>query len=93
MTKLISLFNWQLKTTFREFNDEEHGARRLQLSMKYITEYFKDKISKVRKNLKDEVSVYLPNCICRSNKLKVEAGGRDDGGQKDARETSRVRGW
>ncbi|KAJ7872840.1 hypothetical protein B0H14DRAFT_2721390, partial [Mycena olivaceomarginata] len=44
----------ELKTTFREFNDEEHGARRLQLSMKYITEYFKDKISKVRKNLKDE---------------------------------------
>jgi hypothetical protein len=66
MTKLSSLFNWQLKTTFREFNDEEHGARRLQLSMKYIKDYFKDKISKVRKNLNDEVSVYLPNCTSAS---------------------------
>ncbi|KAJ7351982.1 hypothetical protein DFH08DRAFT_77341 [Mycena albidolilacea] len=54
MTKLSSLFNWQLKTSFREINDEEPGARRLQLSMKYINDYFKDKISKVRKNLKDE---------------------------------------
>ncbi|KAJ7853132.1 hypothetical protein B0H14DRAFT_3865885 [Mycena olivaceomarginata] len=44
----------ELKTTFREFNDEDPGPRRLQLSMKYIKDYFKDKISKFRKNLKDE---------------------------------------